>query len=48
VKSRRSGKGAGQDCEFNLIKFEVFYGRFYVASVWIACSVDGFRVRVIG
>jgi hypothetical protein len=43
-KQAAVGREAGRDCGFNLIKFE----GFYVASVWAACSVDGFRVRVIG
>jgi hypothetical protein len=47
-KQAAVGREAGRDCGFNLIKFEGFYGRFYVASVWAACCIDGFRVRVIG
>jgi hypothetical protein len=35
-----------RDYGFNLIKFEGFYGRFYVGSVWAACRLDGFKVRV--
>jgi hypothetical protein len=42
------GREAGLNYGFNLIKFEWFYRRFYVGSVWAGCRIDGFRVRVIG